>query len=80
MIIQKSTSIKDYLVRSPLANHFSQSLSDCCRQKVVLFFEDLSCAAQNLNNVGIEVLLLDIVPKEFENSDSISKRNTIVNI
>ena len=35
--------------------------------------------ACQLANVGIEVLLLDIVPKEFENSDNKSKRNSIVN-
>jgi 3-hydroxyacyl-CoA dehydrogenase len=35
--------------------------------------------ACQLANVGIEVLLLDIVPKEFENSDNLSKRNSIVN-
>ncbi len=35
--------------------------------------------ACQLANVGIEVLLLDIVPKEFEKSDIKSKRNSIVN-
>jgi 3-hydroxyacyl-CoA dehydrogenase len=35
--------------------------------------------ACQLANVGIEVLLLDIVPKEFESSDNISNRNSIVN-
>ncbi|MDG2344285.1 MAG: 3-hydroxyacyl-CoA dehydrogenase NAD-binding domain-containing protein, partial [Flavobacteriales bacterium] len=35
--------------------------------------------ACQLANVGIEVLLLDIVPKEFEKSDSKSKRDSIVN-
>lgn len=35
--------------------------------------------ACQLANVGIEVLLLDIVPKESENSEKTSKRNSIVN-
>ena len=35
--------------------------------------------ACHLANVGIEVLLLDIVPKDFENSENKEKRNSIVN-